>query len=153
MPGRHALIVATDTYNDPKLRRLRAPTRDAAALADVLRDPEIGDFEVELASNETDAALRRRIAAFFGDRARDSLLLLHFSCHGLKDDSGQLYFAAASQQHRDFIRDHKCPTCLSPCQMNVAAIKQVVPYAKFLVRAHGERRKHQSRAAALAAAR
>ena len=98
MPGRHALIVATDTYSDPKLRRLRAPARDAEALADVLRDPEIGDFEVSLATNENDAALRRRIAAFFSDRARDSLLLLHFSCHGLKDDSGQLYFAAADTE-------------------------------------------------------
>ena len=98
MPGRYALIVATDTYGDPKLRRLRAPARDAEALADVLRDPEIGGFEVELAANETDAALRRRIAAFFSDRARDSLLLLHFSCHGLKDDSGQLYFAAADTE-------------------------------------------------------
>jgi hypothetical protein len=98
VPGRYALIVATDTYSDPKLRRLRAPARDAEALADVLRDPEIGEFEVELAANETDAALRRRIAAFFSDRARDSLLLLHFSCHGLKDDSGQLYFAAADTE-------------------------------------------------------
>ena len=98
MPGRHALIVATDTYSDPKLRRLRAPARDAEALADVLRDPEVGDFEVSLATNENDAALRRRIAAFFSDRARDSLLLLHFSCHGLKDDSGQLYFAAADTE-------------------------------------------------------
>ena len=98
MPGRYALIVATDTYGDPKLSRLRAPARDAEALADVLRDPEIGGFEVELAANETDAALRRRIAAFFSDRARDSLLLLHFSCHGLKDDSGQLYFAAADTE-------------------------------------------------------
>jgi hypothetical protein len=98
MPGRYALIVAIDTYGDPKLRRLRAPARDAEALADVLRDPEIGGFEVDLASNETDASLRRRIAAFFSDRARDSLLLLHFSCHGLKDDSGQLYFAAADTE-------------------------------------------------------
>jgi hypothetical protein len=98
VPGRYALIVTTDTYGDPKLRRLRAPARDAQALADVLRDPEIGGFEVELAANESDAALRRRIAAFFSDRARDSLLLLHFSCHGLKDDSGQLYFAAADTE-------------------------------------------------------
>jgi hypothetical protein len=29
---------------------------------------------------------------------RDDLLLLHFSCHGLKDDSGQLYFAAADTE-------------------------------------------------------
>ena len=39
------------------------------------------------------------------------------------------------------IRDEKCPTCLSPCQMNVAAIKQVVPYARFLVRASLEKRR------------
>jgi sulfatase maturation enzyme AslB (radical SAM superfamily) len=52
-----------------------------------------------------------------------------------------IYFKQASQEHRNYIRDEKCPTCLSPCQMNVAAIKQVVPYAKFLVRASAEKRK------------
>jgi sulfatase maturation enzyme AslB (radical SAM superfamily) len=66
-------------------------------------------------------------------------------------DAEELYFAAASQKHRDYVRSEKCPTCLSPCQMNVAAIKQVVPYAKFLVRAHGERRRHHNKAAAVAA--
>ena len=45
------------------------------------------------------------------------------------------------------IRDEKCPTCLSPCQMNVAAIKQVVPYARFLVRASMEKRRSQRPAA------
>ena len=58
-------------------------------------------------------------------------------------DPEALYFSAASQAHRDFIRDEKCPTCLSPCQMNVAAIKQVAPYAKFLVRAAVEKRRYQ----------
>jgi len=96
--GRYALIVATDAYADPRLSRLRSPARDATALADVLRDPEIGEFEVSLAVNETDAVLRRRIATFFSDRRRDELLLLHFSCHGLKDDSGQLFFAAADTE-------------------------------------------------------
>jgi hypothetical protein len=98
VPGRYALIVATDEYKDPKLNRLRTPATDAAALADVLGDPEIGDFEVQLATNEPDHMLRRRIAAFFGDRRRDDLLLLHFSCHGLKDDSGQLYFATTDTE-------------------------------------------------------
>jgi MoaA/NifB/PqqE/SkfB family radical SAM enzyme len=63
-------------------------------------------------------------------------------------DPEELYFSAASQAHRNWIRDEKCPTCLSPCQMNVAAIKQVVPYAKFLVRAAGERRRYHNQAAA-----
>ena len=56
-------------------------------------------------------------------------------------DPGELYFRKASQAHRDEVRDKKCPTCLSPCQMNVAAVKQVVPYVKFLVRATIEKRK------------
>jgi MoaA/NifB/PqqE/SkfB family radical SAM enzyme len=52
-----------------------------------------------------------------------------------------IYFRQSSQAHRDSIRDGKCPTCLSPCQMNVSAVKQVVPYVKFLVRASREKRK------------
>lgn len=62
-------------------------------------------------------------------------------------DPEELYFRADSQRHRDQIRDEKCPTCLSPCQMNVAAIKQVGPYARFLLRAAREKRRHHARAA------
>ncbi|MBI1872860.1 MAG: radical SAM protein [Acidobacteria bacterium] len=57
------------------------------------------------------------------------------------EDAAEIYFRTASQDHRRWVRDHQCPTCLSPCQMNVAAIKQVVPYVKFLLRASNERRK------------
>jgi MoaA/NifB/PqqE/SkfB family radical SAM enzyme len=53
----------------------------------------------------------------------------------LEAEPEELYFRAASQAHRRSIRDEKCPTCLSPCQLNVAGVKQVVPYVKFLVRA------------------
>ena len=56
-------------------------------------------------------------------------------------DPETIYFHADAQAHRRMIRDDKCPTCLSPCQMNVAAIKQITPYAKFLVRAAMERRR------------
>jgi MoaA/NifB/PqqE/SkfB family radical SAM enzyme len=58
----------------------------------------------------------------------------------LHEDPETLYFSKASQAHRDWIRDEKCPGCLSPCQMNVSAVKQVVPYVKFLVRASREKR-------------
>jgi hypothetical protein len=96
--GRYALIVANASYQDEKLSRLRTPAHDAEELARVLRDPEIGDFEVELSLDEPEHTLRRRVAAFFATRDRDDLLLLHFSCHGLKDDSGELYFAAANTE-------------------------------------------------------
>jgi hypothetical protein len=52
-----------------------------------------------------------------------------------------VYFSAAAQAHRESIKTGKCPTCLSPCQMNVSAVKQVVPYVKFLYRASREKRR------------
>jgi sulfatase maturation enzyme AslB (radical SAM superfamily) len=47
----------------------------------------------------------------------------------------ELYFRADNLAHREHVKDTVCPTCLSPCQVNVGAMKQFVPYAKFLVRA------------------
>jgi len=51
-----------------------------------------------------------------------------------------LYYDAANLQHRDHIKHEVCPTCLSPCQVNVGAMKQFVPYAKFLTRAYKVKR-------------
>jgi hypothetical protein len=96
--ARSALIVATDRYDDERLRALRAPAEDAAALARVLGDPEIGDFEVTYCTNPKEYELRRTVSAFFADRHPDDVLLLHFGCHGLKDDDGHLYFAAADTE-------------------------------------------------------
>jgi WD40 repeat protein len=99
MPRGYALIVANDEYKDPKLGRLRAPVQDAKALERVLRDPEIGDFEVDLVLNQPEHELRKRVNRFLlDDRRPDDTLLLHFSCHGLKDDSGQLFFAASDTE-------------------------------------------------------
>jgi MoaA/NifB/PqqE/SkfB family radical SAM enzyme len=47
-----------------------------------------------------------------------------------------LYYNAENHEHRQHIKDNVCPTCLSPCQVNVGAMKQFVPYAKFLKRAY-----------------
>ena len=91
---RDALIVAVSDYSDRKLRQLRAPAVDAERLAGVLRDPSIGGFRVEVASDVREGELRRRLARFFANRHPDDLLLVHFSCHGVKDDSGELYLAA-----------------------------------------------------------
>jgi MoaA/NifB/PqqE/SkfB family radical SAM enzyme len=53
------------------------------------------------------------------------------------DDSAQsLYFKAENLAHREHIKNDVCPTCLSPCQVNVGAMKQFIPYAKFLKRAY-----------------
>ena len=90
---RSALVVANDTYHDQRLSRLRAPATDAEQLAGVLRNAEIGGFEVEVSLNEPEHVVRRKVSSFFDDRGPDDLLLLHLSCHGVKDEDGRLYFA------------------------------------------------------------
>jgi uncharacterized caspase-like protein len=82
---RSALIIASDDYTDAGLKRLRAPASDARALAAVLRDPGIGDFEVRTLLNEPAHEVNLAVEEFFADRHADDLLLLHFSCHGVKD--------------------------------------------------------------------
>jgi sulfatase maturation enzyme AslB (radical SAM superfamily) len=54
----------------------------------------------------------------------------------LDDSAESLYYKAENLTHRQQIKDETCPTCLSPCQVNVGAMKQFVPYAKFLKRAY-----------------
>ncbi|MBV8965117.1 MAG: caspase family protein, partial [Mycobacteriaceae bacterium] len=98
MAARRALIVATGSYADPKLRRLRAPAADADKLAAVLKNPQIGNFEVDVALDQSESELRRRLARFTRDARRDDVLLFHFSCHGIKDDHGELYLAASDTE-------------------------------------------------------
>jgi hypothetical protein len=98
--GRYALIVANDQHDDPKLRSLRSPAEDADALARVLGDPAIGGFEVDLVHNVPEHILRMKVSDFLtaDDRLTDDTLLLHFSCHGVKDDAGRLFFASPNTQ-------------------------------------------------------
>ena len=93
---RSALIIATDQYTDPGLRRLRAPASDARALAAVLRDPGIGGFEVRTLLNEPAHLVNLAVEEFFADRRPSDLLLVHVSGHGVKDQDGELYFAASN---------------------------------------------------------
>jgi sulfatase maturation enzyme AslB (radical SAM superfamily) len=58
----------------------------------------------------------------------------------LDESAESLYYKAENQRHRQQIKEEVCPTCLSPCQVNVGAMKQFVPYAKFLKRAYQVKR-------------
>ena len=60
------------------------------------------------------------IATFFADRRADDLLLLHFSCHGVKDDSGELFFAAANTRFGGWARPRSRPSS-STARMTAAA--------------------------------
>jgi hypothetical protein len=90
---RTALIIASDDYEHPGLSRLRAPAADAQALANVLGDKEVGEFRVQVVHNAPSHIVQGHIEDLFADSQSDDLVLLHFSGHGLKSDSGELFFA------------------------------------------------------------
>lgn len=93
--SRLALFVGNSRYDDAKLAQLKTPAADVRRLASAIRDPAIGGFDevVELI-DETEAAIRRHISAFFDRRKSDDLLLCYFSGHGVRDDRGRLFLAA-----------------------------------------------------------
>jgi hypothetical protein len=90
---RLALVVATTTYSDRSLRQLRAPARDAADLAEVLADAQIGGFAVTSVLDRTAHEIRRAVEDFLTDRGTADLLVVYLSCHGLIDARRRLYFA------------------------------------------------------------
>ncbi|WP_410793447.1 caspase, EACC1-associated type [Kribbella sp. C-35] len=93
MGRRRALLVATYEYEDAGLRQLNTPAQDAEALADVLEDPAIAGFEVQVLINQPTSRVGEAIGEFYATAERDDLTLLYFSGHGLKDDNGRLYLA------------------------------------------------------------
>lgn len=91
---RRALIIANGEYENPGLSALRSPAADAGALAEVFSDRAISDFDVQVVRDETAHVIAGRVEDLFADSKPDDVLLLHFSCHGLKSESGELFFAA-----------------------------------------------------------
>ncbi|MCA1671633.1 MAG: caspase family protein [Actinobacteria bacterium] len=102
MARRRALVIASYQYEDAGLPLLTAPEHDAESFAAVLRDPNIGRFEVlPLLINKPHDEVNKAIVAFYYDAGPDDLTLLYFTGHGLKDDDGELYLAMANTQLGD----------------------------------------------------
>ena len=95
-----ALIIGNSEYEDKSLAELLKPSADAKALAEIIRDPEIGGFdEVTVLVDQPATTIRRAVSSFFTRRGREDLLLLYFSGHGIRDDRGQLFLAVKDTEH------------------------------------------------------
>ncbi|WP_105974528.1 caspase, EACC1-associated type [Streptomyces geranii] len=103
-----ALIIANSTYDDSNFDTLPAAAADAAALAQVLGAPEIGDFSVNTLVDVEQRTALRALESFFTQARPDDLLLLHLSLHGWKDVRNRLHFAM-----RDTERDYPGSTAIS----------------------------------------
>lgn len=96
--SRHALILHTSRYEDPGFRRLRAPVRDAAELADVLSARDIGGFAVTTVADATARQARVAIQEFLAARAVGDVAVIYLSCHGIRDRRNALYFVASDTE-------------------------------------------------------
>ncbi|MGH3751326.1 MAG: caspase family protein [Pseudonocardiaceae bacterium] len=94
---RAALLVGCSEYTDSRFGQLPASVQDVDALTRVLGDQTIGDFTVDRRFNEPSGEVSEQIEKFFADRRPDDLLLLYFSCHGVLDPRGRLYFVLVTQ--------------------------------------------------------
>jgi branched-chain amino acid transport system substrate-binding protein len=97
-----ALLIGVSEY-EHDLTPLPGAAKDVEAMQRVLQHPEIGDFARVIAlTNPAPQAMREAIETLFSGRTKDDLVLLYFSGHGIKDESGQLYFATRITRKNEY---------------------------------------------------
>jgi formylglycine-generating enzyme required for sulfatase activity len=98
-----ALLIGVSQYGEG-FPPLSAAPNDVAALKKVLENPEMAGFDEVIPLIDPDlAAMQSAIGKFFSDRAKDDLLLLYFSGHGIKDgDTNHLYLASCQTSKEEF---------------------------------------------------
>jgi formylglycine-generating enzyme required for sulfatase activity len=97
MASKHALLIGVSTYSEG-LTAIPSARLDVAALAEVLRDPQLGGFppeQVVVLQDPQRTPMERAVAELFANRAADDLLLLYFSGHGFRDDQRQLLLSCS----------------------------------------------------------
>jgi Caspase domain len=90
-----ALLIGISDY-EAGLDRLPASVKDMQAIAKVLQHPEMGGFaqrDIQKLENPDPQKMQEAIETLFSDRQKDDLVVLYFSGHGIKDESGNLYLA------------------------------------------------------------
>jgi len=93
--GKVALLIGVSEY-ELGLNPLPGAKKDIEAMQRVLQHPEMGGFaEVKLLANPNRQEIDEGIETLFAGRDRNDLVLLYFSGHGIKDDSGKLYLATS----------------------------------------------------------
>ena len=95
--ARKALLIGTGTYSN-NFGPLKSPLEDVRVLGDLLRNPEIGGFEVEILTDLPSSNLRPKIETWYLGHSRDDFSLLFLAGHGVKDGDRKLHFATMDTQ-------------------------------------------------------
>ena len=90
-----ALLIGVSEY-EPGLNSLPGAVMDVDAMQQVLQHPDVGEFapsDITVLKNPQRQTMEEAIEVVFFNRQKDDLVLVYFSGHGIKDDSGRLYLA------------------------------------------------------------
>ncbi len=101
---RWACLIGTNEYDDPDLPPLVYPEENVDALARVLEDKRLGDFDqVVVLKENTNTEVIREIKRIAGQLKVDDLLLIYFSGYALLDEeeTERLYLGAKETDPMD----------------------------------------------------
>ncbi|MEO0685358.1 MAG: caspase family protein, partial [Cyanobacteria bacterium J06649_11] len=90
-----ALLIGVSEY-EYDLNPLPGALKDVDAMQRVLQHPDMGDFlpeNIKVLKNPQIPNMTLGIENLFSSSQKNDLVLLYFSGHGIKDDSGNLYLA------------------------------------------------------------
>jgi CheY-like chemotaxis protein len=101
---KYALLIGNSEYNDSTMN-LKSPKQDVQALASVLKDSSVGNFdEVQVLENATIQEMRVSIEKLFRrSHDRNDLIFLYYSGHSAIDANRELYLVAKDTQYRDLL--------------------------------------------------
>jgi formylglycine-generating enzyme required for sulfatase activity/uncharacterized caspase-like protein len=100
MPSKHALLIGVSSYGEG-LTPIPSARLDVEALAEVLRDPQLGGFpsdQVVVLQDPQRTPMERAVELLFANRDPEDLLLLYFSGHGFRDDQRQLLLSCSESR-------------------------------------------------------
>lgn len=94
---KRALLIGVDAYQHG-LDPLSTTVKNVERLAQVLRNSEIGGYEVTALPNPTAQKMGIEIEQLFAMCSKSDLALFFFSGHGITNDAGDLFFATCDTQ-------------------------------------------------------
>jgi hypothetical protein len=97
MNRRIALLIGNQMFlKESGLPNLNGPLNDVNAIERVLKDPELGNFEVQKIVDQPHYDVMRTIVETLQLAAQDDFVLIFYSGHGKMSGSGKLYLATAN---------------------------------------------------------
>jgi len=90
-----ALLIGVGNYeHSDYFKPLASAPKDVAAMQRILLNAQMGEFTEVIPLIDPDPMqMQEAIETLYRDLSKDDLVLLFFSGHGIKDDSGKLYFS------------------------------------------------------------